>query len=385
MTTAVLNVITGLNIGGAEIMLARYLSNLGREVYAPKVLSLLAPGPVARQIEAAGAEVYTFGLRRAGLPALRASALAHAFGPCDLVHGWMYHGNLVATAIAAVKSAPAIWSIHHSLHDLANEKPLTAALIRISARLSSRTHAISYCSRVSADQHEAHRFDPGKRVVIPNGIDCSRFKPDPAARKRLLDLTGIPGNRFLAANVARYHPMKDQVRLVEAIALLRREGVDVHAVLIGNGHEQGDVERKARELGVDPYVTVLPARDDIADLLPAFDVFALTSAWGEAFSIALTEAMASGVPGVATDVGDSAWIIHDPQRIARPGDAASIAVAIGRLASQSPEARREIGLRDRRRVIENFSLADYTRKHTQLYESALAGAPRTNANLQQRS
>jgi len=91
----------------------------------------------------------------------------------------MYHGNAVALLARALsaRSAPVLWSIHHSVYRLADEKPMTAKIIRLSALLSRRALRILYVSRTSADQHEALGFAAERTVVIPNGFDCDMFMP----------------------------------------------------------------------------------------------------------------------------------------------------------------------------------------------------------------
>lgn len=370
----VLHCITGLNVGGAEYMLARYGAKLTHTNYAPSVLSLMPPGPIARDVEAAGIPVETLNMHQSR-PGPRAVARLRAVmrsSPPQLLHGWMYHGN-VAASVGSLLGArqPVIWSIHHSIANIASEKRLTRAVIRISAALSARTSAISYCSRVSADQHEALGFDPAKRRIIPNGIDCDRFRPRADARRYLCDALRLPTERLLIGNIARAHPMKDHETFVRAIAGLRAMGLDAHGVLIGDGHENGVVNRVAAELGIVPMITVSPARADIDRLMPGLDLFMLSSAWGEAFPLVVAEAMASAVPAIATDVGDCAWLLGDRQMVVEPENVEGLAKLAASVLSLPQDARRQLGERGRRRVVERFSLSSYVDSHLSLYEEVL--------------
>jgi glycosyltransferase involved in cell wall biosynthesis len=265
-----------------------------------------------------------------------------------------------------------IWGIHHSLHDIGNEKLRNRLLIRLLARLSSTTAAIIYCSRVAADQHERLGFDPARRVVIPNGFDTAAFNIRPELRHRLRDLIGAGPDRFVVGNIARFHPMKDQVSLVRAIARLAAEGVDVQGVFIGDGHENGIVAGAAREIGIADRITILGVRDDVAELLPGLDVFAQTSAWGEAFPLSLGEAMACGVPSVATDVGDTALLLGEEGLLIRPRDPEALAQSILQIASLDAGERAALGLRARQRVVDNFSLRRYVDRHLELYATILS-------------
>ena len=131
----------------------------------------------------------------------RRPTLANVWGLCRtvravdpaLVQGWMYHGNLAATVggWSLPQRPPVIWNVRHSVHDLTLEKPLTRLIIRLSARMSRLPRAIIYNSRVSAAQHQALGFEAAARVVIPNGFDTARFRPQADARARLCQELGI--------------------------------------------------------------------------------------------------------------------------------------------------------------------------------------------------
>lgn len=375
----VFHVTTGLNVGGAETMLMRFLAHQDASRFKPSVVSLMKPGPIARLIEKNGISVSSMEMEPGKLMPAKISRLRAAIKSADpdLYHGWMYHGNLVASLAAMVsrKPTPVIWSIHHSLHDIENEKPLTAKVIRTLARMSRHTFAISYCSRIAADHHERYGFDQRRRVVIPNGVDTDEFTPNENARAKLRKLLGVPDERLIVGNFARFHPMKDQRRLVDSVSILLKRRLDVQALFVGDGHDNAVLAERARDLGINDRVSILKVRDDIRDIAPGLDAFAMTSSWGESFSLAAAEAMACGVPAIVTDIGDCAWVVGDASLVARPNDTESIAEALHRLLTLPHAARREIGARARARIAENFSMHEYVRLHTELYAHALeAGA-----------
>ncbi|AZO41865.1 glycosyltransferase [Mesorhizobium sp. M7D.F.Ca.US.005.01.1.1] len=355
-------------------MLARFLGRVDQNRFSSSVLSLLSPGPLAAQVEHTKSGLVSLSMTERPRPrdVVRLTRSVSRAAP-DLLHGWMYHGNLAATlgSVLGLNFSPVIWSIHHTVRDLADEKPLTRHLIRLSARLSGRASAISYCSRVAADDHERLGFDPRRRVVIPNGTDCDQFSPSADAGSKLRRLFGLPAERLIIGHVARFHPMKDQISLVRAISRVLAQGYDVQGVFIGEGHVDGPVRVAARELGIDDRITTPGIRSDVADLMPGFDVYALCSAWGEAFSLAVGEAMASGVPAVVTAVGDSGWLVGDSGVVVPPGDSDALAAGLISLVRLEPAERRALGQQARRRVMENFSLSLYVDRHLELYGTAL--------------
>ncbi|WP_083203864.1 glycosyltransferase [Ensifer adhaerens] len=374
----VLHLITGLNVGGAEYMLARFGAKLAATHYEPSVLSLMRPGPVARDMRDANIAVATLEMHqsRPGPRALaKLRAIIRSSRPA-LLHGWMYHGNVAASVGSLLgERQPVIWSIHHSIANPSSEKLMTRAVIRLSVELSSRTSAISYCSRVSAEQHEALGFAPDKRRIIPNGVDCEQFHPRADARRYLCDALRLPAERLLVGNIARAHPMKDHGSFLRAIAGLRGMGLDAHGILIGDGHEQGGTARVAAELGITPMITISNARADIDRLMPGLDLFMLSSAWGEAFPLVVAEAMASGVPAIATDVGDCAWLVGDRQLVVEPKHADGLAKLAASILCLSQDLRRELGERARRRIVERFSLRCYVDSHLSLYDEILDQQP----------
>jgi glycosyltransferase involved in cell wall biosynthesis len=300
----------------------------------------------------------------------------------DLLHGWMYHGNVAAMlgSILSLRFRPVIWSIHHTITRLTDEPTLTRRLIHMSARLSSRTSAISYCSRVSANDHEKLGFDPRRTSIIPNGTDCNEFRPSAEAGARLRKLLDLPPERLIIGHVARFHPMKDQVSLVRAISRAIAKGHDIQGVFIGEGHVDGPVRAAAQELGIDDRITTLGVRSDVPDLLPGFDIFVLSSAWGEAFSLAVGEAMAAGVPAVVTAVGDSPWLVGSTGVVVPPNDPEALCAGLVELIEMDASQRRALGERARHRIVENFSLSLYVQRHVNLYERALERLPSPSSN-----
>ncbi len=379
MTIKILHTVTTLESGGAQTMLLRLLEGTSRSKFEPIVLGLMTPdraraGTVAPQIEALRVAIATLEMPRRN-PRLgsiwRLCRTMRALAP-DLVHGWMYHGNLAATigSLSLPHRVPLIWNVRHSVHDLALEKRLTRSIIRLSARLSRLPRAIIYNSRVSAAQHQALGFDASRTVVIPNGFDTARFRPQPDPKARLCQHLGIDPALTIVGMIARNHPMKDPANLVRACGLLHARGCRaIHLVVAGDGLDETHPKLTAlvRELGLSSRVTLLGERNDIAALVAGFDVAVLPSAWGEGFPNVLGEAMASGVPCIATAVGDCAWVLGPHGIIVPPRQSEHLAAALGRLIDLGASARRQLGLAGRARIIQHFSIQDVARQYEALH------------------
>jgi glycosyltransferase involved in cell wall biosynthesis len=371
---SMVHVITGVTMGGAEMMLFRLLARCDRSRFSPTVLSLLAPGAVGERISAVGVPVLTLGMRQErplSRAMLRLIPIARSLRP-SLLQGWMYHGNLAASACALLsgRRLPVIWNVRHSLHDLRCENRLTRGFIRLGAALSASTRAIIYNSRLSASQHEALGYDADRTVVIPNGFDCRLFRPRPEMAQRLRHEAGIDPGRVVVGMVARYHPQKDPFSLIKATALLAQRGVDVHLLIIGTDFDAGNapVVRAIAQAGLAGRISLLGERHDIPDLVAGLDIATLPSAWGEGFPNVLGEAMACGVPCVATDIGDSAWIIGRTGIVVPPRDPEALAEALARLVALGDDGRRQLGAAARARVIEHCEVDDIVARYAALYE-----------------
>lgn len=378
----ILHVITGLNVGGAEIMLYRFLRQRMDRDEDHVVLSLMPPGRIGDAVATLGITIHSAGMSQGVVsPAALWQVVRVIAGMRpDIIHGWMYHGNLAASigARLAARRTPVIWSVHHSLDDIAREKRLARFVIRLCGRLSGSPAVIEYCSKVSAKQHAVAGFDNARAVVIPNAVDTAEFQPLASARRRLVRICGV-SRRFVIGSVARSHPMKNHAALVRATADLLRSGHDVQTVIVGAGQTTGDAARAVAELGLEDRVTLLERRDDIADIVAGFDVYVLCSAWGEAFSVAAGEAMACGVPVVGTDVGDTAWLVGDSGRIVQPGDDARLADAIASILSLPDAERVALGAAARERICTQFSLQRYSDSHTALYANVWRRASASSA------
>jgi glycosyltransferase involved in cell wall biosynthesis len=368
----VMHVITGLSTGGAETMLLKLLSAASGSM-EHVVVSLGEEGTIGPRIAALGVPVHCLGLRRNAPNPFRALSilpLARRIGP-QLIQGWMYHGNLMASmaALALRHKPPVLWNIRQTVYDLRRERWLTAKFIRLGARLSSRPAAIIYNSQTSATQHESLGYGAEKRVIIPNGFDYQLLRPDEAARKAVRTELGIADDTVLVGLVARYHPMKDHVGFLQAAAMIARSYPQTRFVLAGAGvsSTQPELVKAIQQNELWDCVMLLGERSDIPRLNNAFDIGCSASAWGEGFSNSIGEAMACGVPCAVTDVGDSAYIVADTGLVAPPHAPEVLAKAIAGLIEIGRSGRRQLGTKARQRIETEFSLPAIVRRYEDLY------------------
>jgi glycosyltransferase involved in cell wall biosynthesis len=368
----VLHIITSLSRGGAEHMLYKLLGSMDRKRFDPVVVSMIPGGIYAEKIAALGVPVHTLGMR-AGIPIpwafLRLRQLVREIDP-DVVHGWMYHAAFIA--LLAAQGRPVIVAIRNGLSDIGQEKFLTRQVISGLGRISSGAAGICYNSRLSQQQHEAAGYDGSWAQVIPNGFDCTLLQPAPGMRTTLRAILTLAPDDFVIGHLGRYHPVKDHHTLLVAFSLLFGDYPKAYLVMAGSRVNAANAAlgNEIAALGLEGRVHLLGERDDVPDLINVFDVLA-NSSLSEAFPNVLGEAMACAVPCVATNVGDSAFIIHDTGTVVPPGDPKALAAALARMADMNFAGRAAMGARARARIVEHFSLDRIAKDQASLYEKVL--------------
>lgn len=371
----VLHIITGLGTGGAERALYNLLQGGLNTDFDNHVVSLRDAGSIGPHIGALGIPVTTLNLSdtRAFFGLAKLQRVVREFQP-DLIHGWMYHGNLVAVMVRSMysKRAALVFGIRQSLYELGNEKLLTRQVIRINRFFSSSPDAVLYNSQLSRQQHEAFGFVGDKGRIIPNGINLQQFSFIEKVRERVRAELNIPVEALVVGHVARLHPMKDHANFIQAAEVISLRYPNAYFVLSGRGVCSDNVELMQRiPIALRNRVRLLDERSDVADLMSAMDIFVLCSAWGEGFPNVLGEAMSVGVPCVATNVGDSALVIGDCGVVVAPSDKEALAAGIESLLTLPFVERRMLGAQARQRIEDKFSLDSIVGQYATLYRAII--------------
>lgn len=357
----IVHIITGLNDGGAEAVLYRLCT--AANAHQHYVVSLMDAGKYGPLLEQAGVPVMCLGMSRGRLSVSglwRLWWLLRSEKP-DVVQTWMYHADLVGGIVAHLAGIRRVfWGIHHTTLEPGKSRGTTIAIARLNAWLSRWIPAgIVCCAERAREVHQALGYAAGKLIVIPNGYDLGRFRPDSAARSRLRAEWGIPDDAPLLGMVARFDPLKDHENLLRALGRLKQAGTPFRCVLVGRGLDATNAQLATwlKQYGLQAEVLLLGQRSDVPAVMCALDLQVLTSS-AEAFPNVLPEAMACGTPCVTTDVGDAAAIVADTGWVVPPANAARLAEAIAatlvaRDDTSVWQARREAV---RTRVAERFSL-----------------------------
>lgn len=375
-----------LLIGGAQqliVTLARHLPAAGFDV---TVLDLVAgpsrraglPEPMRPALEATGVPVVDFAVRsiRHVSEWRRAGAWLRAARP-DIVHGHLAPADRWAAALGRLAGARTLTTKHDTYrHVPARARWTEAAAYRL---VFHRIQAISATTR---DHLEATFHVPADRIdVVPNPVDARRFDPTLAQRAEARRELGLPAGAFIVGYVGRLVPRKGLEVWLAAAAALHRRLPDSHFVVVGGGDQMASLRRQAASAGVAAAVTFAGPREDVPRWLAAFDALLFTPLWGEGLSIALLEAMAAGLPVVASNVGanreqlagvgllpePAAWVFDAPAL-----DHEAFAAALATLAAEPARGRR-MGQAARRRVLERYDVPVVLARQIDLYHRLLGG------------
>jgi glycosyltransferase involved in cell wall biosynthesis len=360
----ILHVISGLDVGGAETALREIVTASTPLAEESIVVSLVPGGFHAPALRAAGVKVVDLDFTRLHAPAslVALARLTRAFEP-TLVQGWMYYGDLAAAIALKLSGRRAqtklAWGIRCSNLDFNKYDATLRIGARLCAALSSAPDLIIANSRAGMDVHIAMGYRPARAVVVHNGIDAQKFRPDHAARDALRAELQIDSRAVVVAHVARVDAMKDHETMLAAIARL----TNVLTLFVG---------ARTESLPDRPNVRRLGRRNDMPRVLAGADLVVSSSAFGEGFSNSVAEGMACGLPAISTDVGDARTIVGDTGLIVPPSDCGALAAAITGLVQEGAKCMAYRGARARARIIENFSIEQAVRHLGEAYGSLTA-------------
>jgi glycosyltransferase involved in cell wall biosynthesis len=287
----------------------------------------------------------------------------------DLVHTHLLHAGLLGRPLARIARVPAvIHTQHNTLHWESRSRMISCAN-RISLRAADRVVAVG--ERV-ARMVETHGGVPANRIqIIHNGIDTARFRPD-GGREGLTGFTDIPADAPVIAMVAGFRRVKGHAVMLDAMVKIRRVLPEARLLLVGDGPRRSAVEEAVARRGLADRVVLAGAREDVHRLLPGCAVAVLPS-WEEGIPVSALEAMACGLPVVATRVGGTPEVVEDGRTglLVPPGDPRTLTAAVVGLLRQ-PDYARALGKEGREVAKTRFDVSRMVKKTALLYQDVLS-------------
>ncbi len=370
-------IVHNLGAGGMERQLRHLATGFAERGDQVTVVCTRLYGMPVDDLQAAGVRVIVLGPLDAAHRMLAAPRLARLARAHDLVHCTGWDASLWGRLAGILGTRPIVVTEHAVDRSRMRSDRTGASRERLIAWHNRLLDPFTYATVAVAERQlpvlEAEGVRRDKIVRIPNGVPLALLRAR-TERDAVRAALGVPADALVVVHVARFHPLKRQAWTYEAVRRLREQLGDVHAVFVGDRLDLADAfELRAREEGAH-WTHVLGMRDDVPDVLAASDLAVLPSA-AEALPMAMIEAMALGVPQVATDVGDVGEVLRRTGAglVVGVDDQDGFAASCHRILSDARVAA-ELGERGRRAAAE-FGADTMIDRYAALFDAAIAGRP----------
>jgi glycosyltransferase involved in cell wall biosynthesis len=369
----IVHLITGLETGGAERMLSRLVTRTKRDRFRSIVVSITDGGNMAAAVDRADIELINLGVRR-GMPdprgLFRLNYILRKARP-DVLQTWLYHADFLGLVVKQLGHIPhLVWNVRCSDMSLASVSAVGSGLRRLLSWSSTIPDAVIVNSHAGRRFHERIGYRPRRWEHIPNGFDTDELRPNPEARGHLRAELGIDDETIVIGLPARYHPMKDHRTFLKAAEILAAAQPKVSFALLGAGIEPTNraLAKAIANRGLGDRLRLLGERNDMAEVYAALDIATLSSACGEGFSNVLGEAMACGLPCVATDIGDASELLGRAGIVVPPRDPQALAAAWQVLIKIGAGGRCSLGGEARARIVRDYGLGVAVARYEALYD-----------------
>ena len=374
----IVHVVESLAVGGLERVVLSLASWQRQRGDTGRIVCLFHEGALAAEARAQGIDVLALDKTR-GLDfrALRALRNALRSARADVLHTHNAVAHYYAVAATLGLGIPCVINTRHGMGAVRDSRRLDR-LYRTA--LLGTDVAVSVCHAGQERFVQTGVIPSAKAAVVPNGVAMAGIEARTArAKSDLLAQFGRPANSLVLGTVGRLSPVKDHSNLLQAMQQLRAAGRAVELFVVGDGETRSSLEALARTLNIGECVRFLGMRHDVAQLLPAFDVFVLSSI-SEGYSLALVEAAAAALPIVATRVGGNADIVVDGATglLVPAQDAAALAAAVARLDDDGA-LRERMGATGRQWALRHGTVDAMGRAYLALYEDPSTEALRRRA------
>ena len=284
----------------------------------------------------------------------------------DVLHCHNPKANICGTLAAMMAATPVLLVQFHGLRRTRGLRR------RIENLLVFRRAAKVICVAEAVRQDVIKtnwRVNPEKLLVLENSVDYERFAHVPTSRQEARDKLGVPADGFVFGNIGRLVPTKGLSYLLDAFAMVNPQVPAAQLVLLGEGSSRADLEQQAARMPCRQSIHFLGHRPGVEGLLRGLDVFVLSSV-AEGMPRAILEAMAAGIPCVATEVGGIPEVLDGSGvgLLAPPRDAAALAQKMIQIARMPDRQRATIGAAAQERVRKCYSHAVIQEKLGRIYE-----------------
>jgi glycosyltransferase involved in cell wall biosynthesis len=275
----------------------------------------------------------------------------------DLIHTHNQGANLYGSVAGYFCGVPVVYTKHGRSEGPQHERVLK--MDRFSSFFTRKIVCVS--DDVARLCTNSANVCASKVMAVPNGIDTNLYLPQGTAQPEQKEQ--------VIGCVARLAPEKDHLTLLQSCLLLKQSGRNFKLKLVGDGSCREGIERYISQNAMEDYVELLGTRHDVHEIVPTFDIFAMSSIT-EGMSLTLLEAMSCALPVVTTRVGGNPEVVEDGRTGFLVESRAPVPFAEKlALLLDAPDVARRMGRAGRERVVEHFSLASCSQRYLQLYRS----------------
>ena len=367
----VLHVIDSLDLGGAQTFLLEVVKHHDRSRYLPEVACMHGRGVYANAFEVSGVTVHSLSPRKVPPLYLPNFWKLMKGGKFDILHFHLFGANLCAKPLAVLAGHPAI-IVHDQCNDTSREvSPFLLAADAFWNKRSNRIIAVSG----STQRYLIDREDlPDNAVaMIPNGIDGEVFRPATDSQKNeARQALGLPEDAFVIGGVGRLVPQKNFAQFLEVAARMRGRHPNLVFVIAGTGFLEQTLREKSASLGLGESVCFLGHVSDRQRLYHAMDALLITSEF-EGTPMTLLEAMASGLPVVASAVDGIAEVCTDglDALLVPNQDLIRYVESVERVIGDGDYAGL-LGRNARLNILEHYEIGALTRRIEDIYDEVLS-------------
>ena len=361
----ILHVISRLPVGGVENMLYKVVAAYDKERFCPVICCIKEGGEVADKLRISGYKVEILNKMKG-----HGFDLGAVKGIYDLIkrenihilRTHQYHANLYGRLAGILAGVPVIIPSFHNLYRSPDKPKFQRRLFNyILSCFTDKLVAVS--NAVASDMVRYDWVRPSKTAIIYNGIEIENFNIE-LSKEEARKIFNMPANAIIIGSVGRLTEQKGHRFLIEAANGLK----NIHLAIAGDGPLRSELKNTADQIGVNCYFTGMITPEKIPVFMRALDIFCFPSLW-EGFGSAIVEAMAAGLPVIATDIPPHKEVLGDTGIVVPAGDADALTKAV-KMFTDDPFLMRSAAQKEKERV-KMFSVDNTVKTYEKLFEEIL--------------
>lgn len=366
-------IIGTLGVGGAEQFMARLANKLTQKKWSVQVLSLRGGG-MEKRLTKKGIPYKIYNPNSPlSLPVVVKWLIKNS-RRSQIVQSWMDIGNLLGAITCYYLDKPLVWSIRRTLPAVQDSVFTKIALYTTKIISGFAPSKIIANSKSGAKSYIDYGFSNQLMETIRNGYNCNHFSPYNGEPKAFKNKYNIPSTSPIIGRAGRYSRMKDYPTFFKSFKKIREKYNTAHAIVCGRNltRKNSAIMNILNKLKIKEHVTLLGEIDQMQNFYNIADLILSSSKGEEGCPNVIGESMACGTPCIATDVGDSAYLINNEDYIVPPHKPGLLAQQAINFLQLSKSAKVKESKRVRKRCINNFSINVITKKYINTYNELIS-------------